>query len=254
MSYFNGQGKVYLGLRDAGGNPLALKWVGNTPKFEITLNEDVLEHKESYSGNRLTDVRLTRELTAGVSLTLEDLSADNLNLLLWGASVTQGTSAVTNDAISGATIAVGETYLLDDQDVAALVITDSTGSPKTLTLGTNYETNLKTGQITLLDLATGGPFVGPLKATYTRTGAVKRVKMFGAAAQEYWVRFEGKNIAVAGAPAVMVDVYRARLSPATNFGLITEELAQYELAGSLLADPTKTAASDFGQFGRVVLL
>jgi hypothetical protein len=253
--YFNGQGKIYIGARDSGGNPLAMKYLGNCPEFKFSLEETTLEHKESTSGLRLTDVRLTTELKASTSMTLEQLDADNLNLLLFGASQTQATTAVTAETVSGSTTpAVGDTYLLASQNIAALVITDSTGSPKTLTAGTNYEANLATGQITILDLTTGGAFVGPLKAAYTRTAATIATKLFGTAALDYWLRFSGVNTAVSGSPAVMVDLYRVRLSPTQDMGLITDDVAQFALEGSVLADETKTQAGVFGQFGRMVML
>jgi len=253
--YFNGQGKIYIGARDSNGNPLAMKYLGNCPNFSFSLDESVLEHKESTSGLRLNDLRLTTELTASMALTLEQLDADNLNLLLFGAQQTQATTAVTAETVAGSTTpAVGETYILASQNIAALVITDSTGTPKTLTAGTNYEVNLATGQITLLDITTGGAFVGPLKAAYTRATATIATKLFGTAAIEYWLRFAGVNTAVSGSPAVMVDLYRVRLSPTKDMGLITDEVAQFALEGSVLADETKTQAGAFGQFGRMLLL
>ncbi len=253
--YFNGQGKIYIGARDSNGNALAMKYLGNSPEFKFALEEEILEHKESTSGLRLTDVRLTTELKASTSMTLEQLDTDNLNLMLFGATNTQATSAVTAEVLLGSTTpAVGDTYLFASQNVAAVVIKDSTGSPKTLVNGTNYEVNTATGQITILDLTTGAPFVGPLKADYTRTGATVQTKLFGSAAIEYWLRFAGVNTAVSGSPAVMVDLYRVRLSPTAEMGLITDDVAQFALAGSVLADQTKTQAGAFGQFGRMVML
>lgn len=252
LQYFNGQGKVYLGTRDADGNAQAMLWVGNAPAFKFGLEETVTEHKESYSGSRLTDVRLTTEIKSTVEMTLEQLDANNLNVMLFGTSVSQASGSVSAYALEGsATPAVGQVYLFSDQDVSSVVITDSTGTPKTLTSGTNYELDAKAGMITMLDITTGGAFVGPLNAAYTRA-AVTRTKLFGSAAVEYWVRFVGLNTAVSGSPKVIVDLYRARLSPAQEVGLITDDIAQFVLQGSVLADTTKTAAGDFGQFGRMI--
>lgn len=253
--YFNGQGKIYIGQRDANGNPLAMKYVGNAPDFKFNLEESVTEHKESTSGLRLTDLRLTTELKASTSMLLEQLDADNLNLLLFGTTAAQAVTAVTGEAIQGSTsVAVGDIYLLDSMNIAALAIKDSTGSPKTLVSGTNYSADLKTGQIEILDLTTGGPFVGPLTADYTRAAATNITKLFGQPAVEYWLRFAGKNTAVSGSPEVIVDLYRVRLSPAAEVALINDDLAQFALEGSVLADDTKTQAGAYGQFGRIVLL
>lgn len=252
LQYFNGQGKVYIGLRDAGGNAQALRYVGNAPSFKFALDETVTEHKESYSGSRLTDVRLTTELKASTEAVLEQLDTANLNLMLWGTTVSQAGTPVTAYALEGSdTPTVGHVYIFADQDVDTVVITDSTGSPKTLTAGTNYELDADAGMITMLDVTTGGAFTGPLKAAYNRT-AISRTKMFGAAAVDYWVRFVGLNTAVSGSPKVIVDLYRVRMSPAAEVGLINDDVAQFTLSGSVLMDDTKTLAGDFGQFGRMI--
>lgn len=253
--YFNGQGKIYIGTRDTSGNPLGMKYVGNAPDFSFSLEESVTEHKESTSGLRLTDVRLTTELKAGAKMTLEQLDADNLNLLLFGTTAAQAVSAVVDEAIQGSTTpAVGDIYLLDSMNIAALAIKDSDAPVNTLTVDVNYSADLKAGQIEILDLTTGGPFVGPLTADYTRAVATNITKLFGQAAQEYWLRFVGKNTAVSGSPEVIVDLYRVRLSPAAEIALINDEIAQFALEGSVLADDTKTQAGAYGQFGRIVML
>lgn len=252
LQYFNGQGKIYIGTRDVDGNAQAMRYVGNAPNFKFSLEESVSEHKESYSGQRLTDVRLTTELKASTEMVLEQIDTDNLNLMLFGTTVSQAGTAVTAYALEGsATPAVGHVYLLADQDVDTVVITDSTGSPKTLTPGTNYELDAEAGMITMLDITTGGAFTGPLKAAYNRT-ALSRTKMFGTAAVEYWLRFVGLNTAVSGSPKVIVDLYRVRMSPAAEVGLINDDVAQFTLSGAVLMDATKTLASDWGQFGRVI--
>jgi hypothetical protein len=253
--YFNGQGKIYIAERDSGGNPLAMKYVGNAPAFNFGLEESTLEHKESTSGLRLTDLRLTTELKASVNMTMEQIDADNMNLLLFGTTSAQAISAVTDEGIQGSTtIAVGDIFMVDSVNIAALVVTDSTGSPKTLVSGTNYTADLKSGQIEILDITTGGAFTGPLKATYTRATATNITKMFGTAAKEYWVRFVGKNTAVSGSPDVVVDIYRVRLSPTQEMALINDDVAQFQLEGAVLADDTKTQAGVYGQFGRVIML
>jgi len=84
--------------------------------------------------------------------------------------------------------------------------------------------------------------------------ATTQTKLFGTSAIEYWLRFAGVNTAVSGSPAVVVDLYRVRLSPAAEVGLITDDIAQFALEGSVLADTTKTQSGNFGQFGRMVLL
>lgn len=255
MDYFSGQGKLYLGSRSAAGNPETLRWIGDVADFSFSAEPDVLEAKENYSGNRQTVVRITRELKMSMKASMRQISADNLKLMLLGDTVAQASGSVTGETISPTTgtLAVGNVFLLGGQDVSAVTIKDSSGTPKALVAGTDYTLNAKGGSIEILDVTTNGPFTLPLKADYTKAAAT-RVKMFTAANQEFWLRFEGLNTAVSGYPPVIVDIYRVRLDPVKDFGLINDDLGNFELAGSCLVDQTKTVSSDFGQFGRMIAL
>ena len=84
--YYSGQGVVLVGVRDAEGQPKGLTAVGNCPDLKITVNTSSLEHKESHTGARGTDLRLTTEVKVGISLTLENFIADNLSMVLRGAT------------------------------------------------------------------------------------------------------------------------------------------------------------------------
>lgn len=255
MDYFSGQGKLYLGTRSAGGSPEALRWIGDVADFSFSAEPDVLEAKENYSGNRQTVVRITRELKMSMKASMRQIDSANLKLMLLGDTVAQGSGSVTDEVISPTTgtLAVGNVFLLAGQDVSAVTIKDSSGTPKTLTADVNYTLNAKGGSIEILDVTTGGAFTLPLKADYTKAAAT-RVKMFTSANVEYWLRFEGLNTAVSGYPPVIVDIYRVRLDPVKDFGLINDDLGNFELAGSCLVDQTKTVSSDFGQFGRMIAL
>lgn len=255
MDYFSGQGKLFFGQRDTAGNPKALRWVGDAADVSFSAEPDVLEAKENYSGNRQTVVRITRELKMSFKASLRQISTENIQLLTQGDAVAQTSGSVSNEIISPTTgtLAIGNVFILAAQDLSAVTIKDSTGSPKTLVAGTNYDLDAKSGQIEILDATTGGPYTLPLKADYTKA-ALSRVKMYTAANVEYWVRFVGLNTAVSGFPKVVLDIYRTRLDPAKDFSMISDDLNTFELAGSCLSDQTKTAASDYGQFGRLVQL
>ena len=247
--YFNGQGYVDMAVVTA-GTPAKGRWIGNSISFKVMPEESIIEHKESYTGNRSVDLRKRDELKLNVEITFDQIDLENLKQMAQGDSVTQTTSPVSAESLPGSTTpAVGDVYYLANVDVGSLVITDSTGSPKTLTLNTNYTADLKTGRIVLLDITTGGAFTGPLKAAYTPTAETK-VKFFSASALEYWVWFSGVNTAVAGSPTARVELYRVSFSP-TEIPMITEDANPqvYTMTGTALVDSTKTAAGAYGQYG-----
>jgi hypothetical protein len=109
MAYFSGQGNVTVA--PLVGNevklPLLASYVsvGNVPDFKVSLATTVAEHKESTSGNRLTDGRLIKENKATVSMTLEDMSIANLTLALYGGTVTTVSEPTTQVAAPALTAA-----------------------------------------------------------------------------------------------------------------------------------------------------
>jgi hypothetical protein len=246
MTYFSGQGRVYIGQRDSNGNPQAMRWLGNVPELKVSLNVETIEHKESYSGQRLTDLQLIKGKDGEFSCTIENFSIENLELTLYGqtSSVTGGT--VTNEALPTGAV-VGGVYLLANQFVSSVVVKDSAATPATLTEGTHYKVHAEQGAIELLNV-TG--FTQPFKVNYSY-GAAKRLAMFKSGQPEVWLRFDGLNTADSN-KRVIVDLYRVVLNPSKDFSLVGDEIQRFELTGRVLADTTKSDTGPLGLFGRVI--
>jgi hypothetical protein len=246
MAYFSGQGRVYIGTRDSNGNPQAMRWLGNVPELKVSLNVETVEHTESYSGQRLADLRLIKSKDGEFTCSVEDFSIENLELVLYGqtSSVTSGT--VTNEALpTGAS--AGSIYLLANQFVSSVVVKDSAASPATLTAGTHYKVHAEQGAIEFLNV---GTFTQPFKVDYSY-GAAKRIAMFKTGTPEVWLRFDGLNTADSN-KRVIVDLYRVVLNPSKDFALIGDELQKFDLTGRVLADATKSDTGPLGLFGRVI--
>ncbi|CAG2149421.1 MULTISPECIES: phage tail tube protein [Burkholderiaceae] len=250
MPYFSGQGRVYIGARDAAGNPQGLNFVGNVPELKVSLSVETLEHQESTSGQRLTDLQLIKTKKGEFACTLEELIAVNLSLALYGTTVEQTSGTVTSEALPNPVIA-GSLYLLAKQNVSSVVVKDSSATPKTLP-AVQYSLNAKHGSLSITDKTTGGPFVEPFKVDYAY-GAAQSTALFTQPLPERWVRFEGLNTADSNRE-VVIDLYRVAINPAKELSIITEELLKFELSGQVLADTQKSATGDLGQFGRIVLL
>lgn len=252
MPYFSGQGKVFVAQRDSNGNALALRYLGNCASMSVSLETDVLEHKESVSGQRLTDLRLIREKKATMSIQMEEFAAKNLALAMYGTDSTIASGSYVDPGTPDTlptSLLVGDYVRLRGQDIASLVVKDSAGSPATLTLGTHYRIeSAKLGSIQILNVAA---FTQPFKAFYTYA-AVTNINMLTGALPERWFRFEGLNTADSDKP-VLIELYRIALDPLRELSLISDELLQMELAGSGLYDSTKAADAVLGQFGRIVI-
>ena len=250
MPYFSGQGRVYIGARDVSGNPQGLNFVGNVPELKVSLSVETLEHQESTSGQRLTDLQLIKTKKGEFSCTLEELIAVNLSLALYGSTVEQTSGSVTAEALPNPTT-VGSLYLLAKQNVSSVVVKDSSATPKTLP-SSQYSLNAKHGSLSINDKTAGGPYVEPFKIDYAY-GTAQSTSLFTQPLPERWVRFEGLNTADSNRE-VVIDLYRVAINPAKELSIITDELLKFELSGQVLADTLKPAAGDLGQFGRIVLL
>ena len=250
MAYFSGQGRVYIGARDAAGNPAGLTFVGNVPELKVSLSVETLEHQEAQSGQRLTDLQLIKTKKGEFACTLEELSSGNLALALYGHSTTVAAGTVTGEALPHP-VTAGHLYPLAHQNVSAVQIQDSDSPPKTLPAA-QYQVHARHGSVLILDATTGGPYVEPFVVDYAY-GAVQSTAMFTRPLPERWIRFEGLNTADANRE-VVIDLYRVAINPAKELSIITDELLKFELSGQVLADLSKPTDGELGQFGRLVLL
>lgn len=245
MRDFSFQGKVYLGARLTGGLPGALRWVGDAPVCNVSLATTTDKRKESYSGQRLTSAVLDTGKEATIAMTLNWAEAKNLVLGLYGTEIAEASGTVTEEVLPSA-LAVGDLIALEHGGVSSLVITDSTGSPVTLTPDTHYRLDSANGgMVEILNL---GSLVQPFKAAYSYTASAD-VTMFTAAPPERYLMLDGINT-VDNSP-VRVRLYRCKFNPATTIPLINEGFGQLEFTGEVLYDSEAAEDANLGGFGKI---
>ena len=245
--YFSGQGKVFVADRDGNGNPGVFRDVGNVPALSITLETDVLEHQESRTGSRLTDLRLVRDRKANISMTLESFNTKNLQMLLYGTTASGSVTPVTNEA-SPAGLAVGDIVALGSPHVTSVAVNTYSGGTAWV-LDTDYSLDATAGLITILSVSKGTR----IEVDYTPAASTV-VPIFKDVSKERYIRFVGLNTANSNTP-VTVELYRVAFDPASTIDLINDELAQFELAGSVLYDSTRDTGNQnsvLGGFGRII--
>lgn len=253
--YYSGQGVVLLAERDAAGNPKGFSPVGNVSDLKLTLAVSTVEHKESTSGQRATDLRLTTETKCSLSMTMENFIASSLADALRGEDTVVASGVVTDETITGY---VGKITSLGHLKVSDVVIATTGGTPKTLTAypGTggkwDYQLNAEAGSFLLNPTAanydkllvtdfTNGKITLTVDYTYA---AQVRVDALTTGAKELWMRFEGLNTAEDNSP-VVIDVFRFLTDPMKELALISDTVQTFTLEGSMLADATKTSGSKF---------
>lgn len=133
--YYSGQGSLYIGERDSLGKPKGLIAVGNVPELTLDIEVTNFEHKESESGQRLTDLVINKEKKGTFTFKLENLSLDNLALGLYGtaASVVGGSAvAEAHDLYKSSTAGVSMKNPVNYPDISAVTVTSVDGDTATV--------------------------------------------------------------------------------------------------------------------------
>jgi hypothetical protein len=249
MSLFSGQGPVFYSNRNpTTGLPIEFHWFGNAPAFTLGLATNTLTHKESYTGNRTTDARIITELTATVAITVDDFKESNLSLATYGSGSQVAAGSVSGEVVSTVVPTIGERYALKSTGRVSNVVLSGGG----VISATKYTVDAS-GVIVFTDIS---GISAPVTAAYDEA-ASRQVGIFKTAAPEVTVRLDGLNTAttVSGDfERTIVEVFKTRLDPAENFGLINDEFGQLVINGSALVDTLKAASSPTGQFARFIYL
>jgi hypothetical protein len=235
--YFSGQGVVLLAKRDATGNPTGFFPVGNVKDLKITVNTSTIEHKESHSGQRGIDLRLTTETKCALSMTMENFLADNLSLASRGISTKQVGASVVDHGI---TCYLGKVVSLPHIKISSVVISDGL-TP--LTEGTDYLLNTDAGSIKFSNTITGVVDGDALSVDYTYATQFK-VDTLVTGNTDMFMRFEGLNTAEGNDP-VVIEVFKFSIDPFKELALIGDTVQTFVLSGSVLTDTLRSTGSKY---------
>lgn len=243
--YYNGQGRILIGKR----NPLTgaitdvLK-VGNCTGLQVSTSVDKNEHKESWSGDRATDITTIKSKDATGKATCEDMSIDVLALALWGVTATVPEGTAVDEMLTA--VRGGASFLANQNVSEVELVLVTPAVPDTdppietpLVEGIDYALDAPFGTLHWLDSAVATKITAvttaaaqSVKSNYS-FGAVKRLEMFTeAVAPERYIRFEGLN-GIDGS-ARLVEIWRSQIDPISGLDLITEDVANGEINFSML--------------------
>lgn len=250
-NYFSGQGQVFIAkLLTAAGSPGPAFLVGNATKFDVKPTMERRKHKESQSGQRLTDKIQTTTKGGTLDITFEDIRKDNLALALSGKKMTLASGSYTSGSPDTAPtgLVVGSYWRLTRPNVSSVVITDSAGSPATLIAGTHYVVrDAEHGFVEILNLAS---FVQPFKAAYSYAALDVITAMEANDDDEYEVYFAGVNTEASPDQKIGFQIFRTVFNAAELLALINEEQGSFDLSAEILRHPTKAADANYGGFAR----
>jgi len=247
-NYFSGQGVILLGDRDpVTGKGSQFIPVGNVSDLKLTIATSTIEHKESQSGQRGTDLRLTTEIKAGASMTMENFNSANLATALRGSSTSVTGASVTGEALK---FYKGKVSILSRIGVSAVVIKKAAATlvPYTgvETDGNwDYKLNADAGSILwATTVKTAGVVDGDALTADFTFAAQEVVNSMTSAATEKYLRFEGLNTADSN-KAVVVEAFRFLTDPLKELSLISDTIQQFVLDGSLLSDALQSGSKYF---------
>lgn len=249
MAGFSGQGKVLVGTSQlvAGiRQPGDLKWLGNARTFKINHEEQTSSRNESYTGNRLPFRRLAQGRSGTLDIAFDEFTKDGTAFALIGAvtSVLAGTAVVGYAFPTGAK--VGSVLAVPGKNLTATALKDSTGTPITLSAVTDYDLDAFAGTFTLKAI----PGLQPYKADFT-PGAFTKIAAMNQPTPDVYVRFDGIN--TDDGSRVIVDIFRARLSPISGWDAISDDYVDFEMQAGILADTGRQSNSADGQFYTIVV-
>lgn len=233
-----GSGKIYA--RTAGASA-GLMELGNASKLELSIKEDKQTIRDFSKAGGGIYASVSRIDTATLGMTLHDLNRSNVARALFGSESTVASGSVTDEAVVAYK---GALVPLAHPQPSSVVVTNDAASV-TYVAGADYEVRsagiyvLPSGAITDAQV---------LKVDYAHA-AYDQVQAATSSSLVLELHFEGLNEANSGKP-VIVDVWRAQLSPTKALSLLGDKFADLQLDAEVLADTSK-AGTGVSQYFRV---
>lgn len=241
-NYTLGRGKVSFSRFKAGGLliPEGFRYLGNTPEFNLNIEQDKLDHYNSDEGIRELDDSVPLEVTRTGSLITDNISPENVALFFFGSAeaLTQASVAGGTETLTG--IKAGHAYKLglSASNPAGYFGIDETGfdvavngGGAALVEGTDYVMNFHTGVITFLEGSAVAVNDADIDVTYAVAGSTRSRVISGSDPVEGALMFETKN--PKGTDAVYMMPY-VKLSPNGDYALKGDEWQQIPLSIEVL--------------------
>lgn len=219
--YFLGQGRIYLGDRQVNWNDL---WpLGNCKSLTINVEQETFDHYEYQSGYDRQDLNIVTSTNVTVTIGLENTKRENWAVLL------QGKRAIANGGGINQSITVpaaGRAFSLSSKNVVSLSIAG-------YQQGTDYQWRSPFGVVFIPE---GSTMAGQTVTVSYTVGAAEQIWFATDQDREYYLIFDGLNIADGSQP-VVVELYRVKFKPSALLDLINDDVASFQLDGTVLYDP-----------------
>lgn len=238
-NYYYGQGKVFLAPRD---NKRAFRWVGDVSALKIAFSYEQQITKASRGGKLYQSQRIITGASGSISSTWHNFSVENLALLLGAQLVDEPFSfneqfAIPDGIVKGDIIALPHTTVFNV-------------SINGLERDVDYVVDRQFGTIEFLVT----PGTAGLIAVYEHLFN-QWLPFFSAKTQEFYLRFQGMNLAEDSAP-VLLELYRVSVDPLATLEMISSgtDIAGVDMTSLILPDFNQQTGTAFSYFGRMQII
>lgn len=230
------QGELFL-AKMINGQPAALLSIGNTPELQLQITSETTDHYESKTGLRAKDAVLRKQTGVSVSGTLEEVTKENLAMVLSGKTLEIPEATVTETTLGA--VKAGEMIDLGIRNLSDVAFK---GPADAVITADKYTLDAAFGTVIFNEPITDVKWSG-------KSGAITRTTIATNLGEEY--RFFFKGVDTYQGDKVAVTLWRLELSPETEFDLIHEDFASYSFEGECLADITKANDAELSIFGHI---
>lgn len=231
-----GRGELWFSLFKPGTeDPAGYRYLGNSPEFNLSIENETLDHFSSDRGIREKDKSIILETTSTGSLVLDDIQLDNLALFFFGSTSTISQTSGTAVEETFTDVKQGLSYQLGVSDgnptgVRSIsnVVVEVASVAKTVNV--DYTVDLELGLIHIVD---GGGIadLADIDVTYDRAAKSRDQVISGTDQIKGALKFISYNPEGAKMDYTMPLV---KLSPNGDFGLKSDEWQQLPLTVEIL--------------------
>lgn len=230
------QGELFL-AKMINGQPSALLPIGNTPELQIQITSETTDHFESKTGLRAKDAVLRKQTGVSISGTLEEVTKENLAMVLSGKTLEIPEATVPESPIGA--VKAGEMIDLGLRNLSDVAFK---GPADAAITADKYILDAVFGTVVFNEAITDVKWTG-------KSGAITRTTIATNLGEEY--RFFFKGVDTFQGDKIAVTLWRVGLSPDTEFDLIHEDFASYSIEGECLADISKAHDAELSIFGHI---
>lgn len=230
-----GKGQVFFDRFDINGVSMGFKHLGNVETFELSTTDDKVQKFSSMSAGAPLYKEVNRRRAAVLTLTGSEFHPENMALVTMGdqSELVQAATAVVAEPVSPTTVK-GAYYMTKKLGPITAVTVTFGATPGVA--GVDYA--IMNANVGLFRILPGTALTGAVTIGYTPTayvvGSGPAVISGGSAGViQGAVRFVGDP---STGPEMIVDVWRANVSPNGPVGLIGDDFATLSLTMAILDD------------------